>query len=76
MSFPGLFRAVISNSGSPLCEWAYQRHNIDSAYAIAQMINSNITRNISLQGLVNFLQNADAKAIGKTGETFRVRIVQ
>lgn len=71
--FPGLFRAVIANSGSAVCDFAYQRHNIQSAYGIAELINSTINvNNTSKQDLVKFLKEVDAKEIDKTGDKFKV----
>lgn len=72
--FSGLFRGVFASSGSALCEWAYQRHSLESAYGIATMINPEInTNNTTKQELVKFLQAVDANVIKNTGSKYNVR---
>ncbi|KAJ8940292.1 hypothetical protein NQ318_000114 [Aromia moschata] len=56
--FLGLFRGAISQSGSALCPWAYQRYHKDVAYALATNIDSSFSPTASSEELLTFLQNA------------------
>lgn len=67
-----MFRAAIAQSGSALCTWAHQRHPIDTAYGIAKLIDPTFSRNKTSQELLDFLQKADAKAIQKATDEFKV----
>lgn len=71
-TFSGLFRAAISNSGSALCNWAYQRNAVKTAYGIAEEIDSSFSENKTHEELLEFLTSVDADAIDKTGAKYHV----
>ncbi|CAG9857177.1 unnamed protein product [Phyllotreta striolata] len=57
----GLFRAGISQSGSVLCPWGYQRHHKDLAYDLASFVNPNFNRESSSEELLSYLQSVPAR---------------
>ncbi|KAJ8943543.1 hypothetical protein NQ318_023054 [Aromia moschata] len=57
----GLFRAAISESGTVLTTWAYQRYARDMAYQTAKAVDSAFTEDNSSEELLTLLQNVSAK---------------
>lgn len=74
LNFLGLFRAAISESGSALCPWAYQRGYKDVAYNMATYLDPSFDRSASSQQLLTFLQSKTADQILASTNSFPVSL--
>ncbi|XP_057652549.1 juvenile hormone esterase-like [Diorhabda carinulata] len=59
----GLFRAGISQSGSLLCPWSFQRDHTNIAYRLASLIDPTFDLNSSSEELLQLLQSIPAKQL-------------
>ncbi|KAJ8911438.1 hypothetical protein NQ315_013883 [Exocentrus adspersus] len=66
----GLFRGAISESGSSLCPWAYQRGHKDIAYNMAAYLNPSFSKSSSSQELLTFLQSVTPDQVIASTRTF------
>uniref|UniRef100_A0A6P7FSE3 Uncharacterized protein LOC114333604 n=1 Tax=Diabrotica virgifera virgifera TaxID=50390 RepID=A0A6P7FSE3_DIAVI len=63
-----LFVGAIANSGTALCNWAYQSNALDTAYGIANEIDPTFGTDKTTEELLEFLQGVDASAIHATSD--------
>ncbi|XP_050509781.1 cholinesterase 2-like isoform X2 [Diabrotica virgifera virgifera] len=68
----GLFVGAIANSGTALCNWAYQSNALDTAYGIANEIDPTFGTDKTTEELLEFLQGVDASAIHATSDKYKV----
>ncbi|KAJ8937808.1 hypothetical protein NQ314_011714 [Rhamnusium bicolor] len=61
----GLFRGAISESGSALCPWSYQRHHKEIAYKLASSIDKNFSPNATSEQLLELLQGVTPDQINR-----------
>ncbi|XP_023310181.1 cholinesterase 1 [Anoplophora glabripennis] len=66
----GLFRGVISESGSSLCPWAYQRGYKAVAYNMATYLDSSFNTSATSQELLTFLQSKTPEQLLDATNTF------
>ncbi|CAH1180190.1 unnamed protein product [Phaedon cochleariae] len=66
----GLFRAGISQSGSILCPWVYQKEYKSIAYDLASYVDSEFQRNSSSEELLKFLWNVSATDLSKAAASY------
>ncbi|XP_050509783.1 juvenile hormone esterase-like isoform X4 [Diabrotica virgifera virgifera] len=67
----GLFVGAIANSGTALCNWAYQSNALDTAYGIANEIDPTFGTDKTTEELLEFLQGVDASAIHATSDKYK-----
>ncbi|KAJ8983203.1 hypothetical protein NQ317_016424 [Molorchus minor] len=68
----GLFRAGISESGSFLSPWAFQRNQVEITYQTAAYINDSITSDtVSTSDLLDFLLSVPAKDLDVASYNFK-----
>ncbi|KAJ8919907.1 hypothetical protein NQ315_006436 [Exocentrus adspersus] len=66
----GLFRGVISESGSALCPWAYQRGAKQVAYDMATFLDPDFSKDASSEELVELLQSVTPEELLNSTITF------